>query len=88
MIEDELYNFILILGVKFFNIVCFYLDMVVWKKIDLKEEYEKYYNWYVYIRVFIVKEDIKFILDCLDMFLVMLNFEDVEKLGINYVISK
>ncbi|HBP9541602.1 TPA: hypothetical protein L7C93_001783, partial [Enterococcus faecium] len=34
------------------------------------------------------KEDTKFILDRPDMFSVTLNFEDAEKLGIDYVISK
>ncbi len=86
--EDELYNFTPTLGVKSFNTVRFYPDMAAWKKIDPKEEYEKYYNRYAHTRAFIAKEDTKFILDRPDMFSVTLNFEDAEKLGINYVISK
>ena len=86
--EDELYNFTPTLGVKSFNTVRFYPDIAAWKKIDPKEEYEKYYNRYAHTRAFIAKEDTKFILDRPDMFSVTLNFEDAEKLGIDYVISK
>ncbi|BDP73098.1 hypothetical protein EfmAA96_08830 [Enterococcus faecium] len=33
-------------GAKSFNTVRFYPDIAAWKKIDPKEEYEKYYNRY------------------------------------------
>lgn len=86
--EDELYNFTPTLGVKAFNTVRFYPDMEAWKKIDPDKKYEKYYNRYAHTRAFIAKEETSFNLDRPDMFSVTLNFEDAEKLGIKYVVSK
>lgn len=86
--EDELYNFTPTLGVKSFNTVRFYPDMKAWKIIDPDGTYEKYYNRYAHTRAFIAKEDTTFILDRPDMFSVTLNFDDAEKFGIRYVVSK
>lgn len=86
--EDELYNFTPTLGVKAFNTVRFYPDMNAWKKIDPDRKYEKFYNRYAHTRMFIAKEETSFTLDRPDMFSVTLNFNDAEKLGIKYVVSK
>ncbi|THE15701.1 hypothetical protein E1H99_02655 [Enterococcus hirae] len=86
--EDEIYNFTPTLGVKSFNTVRFYPDMDAWELIDPDGKYEKFYNRYAHTRAFIAKEETAFKLDRPDMFSVTLNFEDAEKLGIKYVVSK
>lgn len=86
--EDELYNFTPALGVKAFNTVRFYPDKAAWQLIDPEGEYERFYNRYAHTRAFIAKEDTVFKLDRPDMFSVTLNFDDAEKLGIKYVVTK
>lgn len=86
--EAELYNFTPALGVKTINSVRFYPDMELWNKIDRKHKNEKIYNRYAHVRAFVDAKPTKFELERPDNFKVNLNFADVKKLGIKYVISK
>ncbi|MFQ7235836.1 MAG: hypothetical protein ACLRPU_13240, partial [Enterococcus hulanensis] len=85
--EGDLYNFTPALGVKTINSVRFYPDMKMWHKIDPKHKNEEIYNRYAHVRAFVVAEPTKFRLDRPDNFTVNINFTDLKKLGVKYVIS-
>ncbi|WP_144940577.1 hypothetical protein [Paenibacillus sp. 32O-W] len=86
---DSLVNgqFLLSLGVKTFNSVHFYPDLDMWRKLDENMEYSNIYNRYAHVKVSIIDGKTYFQLDHPDAITVYLNYKDLSKADIKYVLS-
>ncbi|WP_222125257.1 DUF7654 domain-containing protein [Paenibacillus xylanexedens] len=86
---DSLVNgqYLLSLGAKTFNSVHFLPDLNQWREMDVIGEYTDVYNRYAHVKVSCTNEPISFQLMSTDSFNIELNTNDLEKTGVQYILS-
>ncbi|MEO2207447.1 hypothetical protein ABGV42_27455 [Paenibacillus pabuli] len=86
---DSLVNgqYLLSLGAKTFNSVHFLPDLNEWKKMDVNGEYMDVYNRYAHVKVSFTNEPTSFQLMSPDSFNIELNIHDLDKTGVQYILS-
>lgn len=82
-----LQNYALMNNAKVLNSTNIYPNLDVWQKIDKLKKYSDVYNRYAHIAIKFTDDDTKFLLDQTDKFTLYLNYDDIDKLNINYIIS-
>ena len=80
-------NYVLMNGGKVINSTNIYPNMKIWKSIDKKGKYKDIYNRYAHISMYLTTEKTEFELVQGDYFKLYLNYNDIEKLDIDYFIS-
>lgn len=74
-------------GVRTLNSTNVYPNLEIWEKIDENGKYEDIYNRYAHIRIDIVESETKFELGSPDSFKLYLNIDDINELGIEYILT-
>ena len=80
-------NYALSNGARVINSTNIYPNLELWKKIDKENKYEDIYNRYAHIKINLVEEETSFSLVQEDYMEIKLNYKDLEKLKIKYLIS-
>ncbi|MBE6049638.1 MAG: hypothetical protein E7214_02990 [Clostridium sp.] len=73
-------------GLKVFNGVHYYPDLEMWRSLDTENIYENVYNRYAHVVVGITTEKTNFELIQPDVIKVNVNFEELYKIGIKYLL--
>lgn len=74
-------------GARVLNSTNFHPNFNFWYKIDEDKKYEEIYNRYSHIVINIVQEETEMFLVSPDCIQLNLNYEDIQKLGVNYIVS-
>ncbi len=80
-------NTLLLKGARTINSTNVYPDIERWKKVDPDGRYNEVYNRYAHIMISYGESDEKFALQNTDYFLVYLNYDELKKLGVNYIFT-
>ena len=81
-------NYIAIQGVSVINTVNNYPSLERMSSIDPDNKYEQIYNRYAHISVNLTEEQTNFVLVQPDFYILNLNFDDVYKLDVKYIVSE
>jgi len=84
----QLGNFLVALGVKTFNSVHYYPDLKMWELLDPAGSYSQIYNRYAHVQVQLTNQQTHFELVQKDYFILFLNFNDLKKTGVKYILSR
>lgn len=82
-----LQNFALLNNAKVLNSTNIYPNLKTWYKLDTNKKYLKIYNRYAHIIINFTNDKTSFKLNQSDMFTLTLNYDDINKLKVKYVIS-
>lgn len=82
-----LQNFALLNNAKVLNSTNIYPNLKTWYKLDTNKKYLKIYNRYAHIVINFTNDKTSFKLNQSDMFTLTLNYDDINKLKVKYVIS-
>lgn len=74
-------------GAKTINTVHTYPNLALWRTFDPEGKYDNIYNRYAHVDIDITDEPTSFELPYIDSILVHLNYDDLNKLGANYILS-
>ena len=80
-------NYIIVNGGEAINATNIYPNLKLWHKIDKKGKYEDIYNRYAHIIINLTDEETSFELIQGDLFKLELNYNDLDKLDVEYIIS-
>ena len=83
-----LQNFALLNNAKVLNSTNIYPKLKIWHKLDTNKKYLDVYNRYAHIVINFTNDNTSFELNQSDMFTLSLNYNDINKLKIKYVISQ
>lgn len=77
-----------VVGAKTLNSSSVYPNLELWRKIDENNQYEEIYNRYAHIFITLVpnEEETRFELLAADVMRIFIRYEDLEKLGVNYIV--
>lgn len=81
-------NYILMNGGSVVNSTNIYPNLALWKKIDEEDQYEDIYNRYAHIEIKLTDEDTNMNLIQADYIELNLNWQDLSKLDIKYILTK
>ena len=82
-----LQNFALLNNAKVLNSTNIYPNLKTWYELDTNKKYLKIYNRYAHIVINFTNDKTSFKLNQSDMFTLTLNYDDINKLKVKYVIS-
>lgn len=74
-------------GARVLNSTNFHPNFNFWYKIDENKKYEEIYNRYSHIVINLVQEETEMFLVSPDCIQLNLNYKDIRKLGVNYIVS-
>ncbi|SCJ48299.1 Uncharacterised protein [uncultured Clostridium sp.] len=77
----------IMVGAPTINSTNVYPDLERWRVLDPEGKYEEVYNRYAHILVYLTSEPTRFELLQSDMFALHLNFDDLSKLGVKYIMT-
>lgn len=80
-------NLLVALGIKTFNSVHTYPDLNMWKKLDPEGKYQNIYNRYAHVELQLTDNETYFELKFPDHFCIYLNYLDIYKTGIRFILS-
>lgn len=80
-------NYLITNGASTINSTNYYPNLELWKKIDPLHKYNEIYNRYAHIAIVLGEEESKFELVQADYFTLKLNYSDICKLDINYILA-
>jgi len=86
-IPTPLFNLTIMVGAPTINSINIYPNLELWYKIDKDRMYEDIYNRQAHIGLSIIEEDSRFELMGGSSFMLYLNVDDVEILGVKYILS-
>jgi len=81
-------NYLVALGVKTFNAVHYYPDLKMWNILDPESKYANIYNRYAHVKLYLTEKSTNFELESGDTFKIYLNYQDIKKANIRYILSR
>ena len=81
-------NYVIANGGKTINSTNIYPNLQLWKKIDKKGKYKDIYNRYAHINTILTEEETNFVLDNPDLITLNINYKDLDKIDVDYLIVK
>ncbi len=84
---NQINNLPLTVGAKTINSTNIYPNIEMWKEIDLEGKYYDIYNRYANIQVELTDEKSSFILKAPDSIDAIINYDDLDKLNVEYILS-
>lgn len=86
-ISTPLFNLPIMVGAPTINSINIYPNLELWHKLDKEKKFQEIYNRQAHIGLSIIEEETYFELKAASAFMVYLNVNDIEKIGVRFVLS-